>query len=72
MPGLPVFIKRGDSRGEIDALIRELSLTPEAAGLQKYIHATQADQTVVMVSGRDAPLARSLRERPGWLEPQEG
>ena len=24
MPGLPVFIKRGDSRGEVDALIREL------------------------------------------------
>jgi hypothetical protein len=72
MPGLPVFIKRGDSRGEVDALIRELALAPEAAGLQKYIYATQANQTVVMVSDRDAPLARSLRQRAGWLEPLEG
>jgi hypothetical protein len=72
MPGLPVFIKRGDSRGEVDALIRELALTPEAAGLQKYIYATQANQTVVMVADREAPLARSLRNRLGWLEPMEG
>jgi hypothetical protein len=72
MPVLPVFIKRGDSRGEVDALVRELSLTPEAAGLQKYIYASQANQTVVMVSGREVPLARSLRGRPGWLEPREG
>jgi hypothetical protein len=72
MPELPVFIKRGDSRAEVDALFQELALTPEEAGFQKYIYATQANQTVVMATSRDAPVARALRKRPGWLEPLEG
>jgi hypothetical protein len=71
VPRLPVFTKRGDSRAEVDAVLDELALTPEEAGLQKYIYATQANQTVVMISSRDAPLARSLRNRAGWVEPVE-
>lgn len=69
MSELPVFIKRGDFRAEVDALFRELALSPEEAGFQKYIYATQANQTVVMTTSRDAPVAQALRRRPGWLEP---
>ena len=72
MSEFPVLIKRGDHRAEVDALISEMELTPVEAGLQKYIYATQANQTVVMVTGRDVPIAAALRRRPGWLEPMEG
>lgn len=72
MSEFPVFIKRGDHRAEIDTLVTELELTPEEAGLQKYIYVSQANQTVAMVTGRDVPLAEALRSRPGWLEPMEG
>lgn len=41
-----------------------------AAGLQRVIYVTRANQTVVMVTGRDTPLARALRSA-GWQEPQE-
>jgi hypothetical protein len=68
---LPVFIKRGDARPEVDEVLAGLHLTPEAAGLNKYLFVTQANQTVVMVERRDAPLAGALRTRPGWLEPME-
>jgi len=67
-----VFLKRGDARAEVDAVVRELGSTPEAAGLHKYIHVVPAAQTVVMVTDADAPLARALRARPGWMEPQAG
>ena len=72
MSQYPVFIKRGDHRAEIDALMGEMELTLEEAGLQKYIYVSQANQTVVMMTGRDVPLATALRSRPGWLEPMEG
>jgi hypothetical protein len=71
IPAFPVFIRRGDARAEVDRLVRELGPTAEKAGFQKYIYASQADQTVVMTSGRDAPLANALRTRPGWDEPKE-
>jgi hypothetical protein len=66
----PVFIKRGDARHEVDELTRRLGTTPAAAGLHKSIYAAQADQTVVMVTGREAPLAASLRAG-GWQEPRD-
>lgn len=72
MPEFPVFVKRGDFRAEVDTLVREMGVTPEEAGLEKYIYVTQGNQTVVMVASRDARLAESLRRRPGWLEPVEG
>jgi hypothetical protein len=69
---LPVFIRRGDARAEVDRLVRELAATPAAAGFVKYFHVSKADQTVVMTAGRDTPLAHALRARPGWSEPVEG
>ena len=69
---LPVFIRRGDARAEVDRLIADLRMPPEQAGLHKYIYASKADQTVVMLAGRSVPLADALRGRAGWLEPVEG
>lgn len=71
MPGFPVFVKRGDALAEVDALVRELGGSPESAGLHKILYVTRAGQTVVMVTGREAPLAQRLRERGGWEEPDE-
>ena len=68
----PVFIARGDARAEVDRLLKELAPTPEAAGFRKYFYVQKADQTVVMVIGRDTPLALALRARKGWMEPTEG
>jgi hypothetical protein len=68
---LPVFIKRGDARSEVDDLLAGLQLSAEAAGLEKYLFITQANQTVVMVKAPDVPLAAVLRQRVGWLEPME-
>lgn len=67
-----VFLKRGDARGEVDAALARLAargVPREAAGLDKCIHVTQAEQTVLMVDGRDAPLAAEMRGKPGWTEP---
>lgn len=72
MPSYHVFTRRGDARAEVDGILRELGVTPERGGLHKYLFVTKADQTVVMVSGADAPLAAALRERRGWLEPSAG
>lgn len=71
----PVFIRRGDGRAEVDEILFQLEerATPgQELGFVKYLYVTQADQTVVMVINRDAPLARALRARPGWSEPIEG
>jgi hypothetical protein len=39
------------------------------AGFNKYLFATQADQTIVFLASRDAPLAGELRALRGWSEP---
>ena len=70
-PELPVFIKRGDARAEVDRLLAELGATPAQAGLHKYLFVTKADQTVVMVASRSSPIAGALRGRSGWMEPME-
>lgn len=73
-PAYPVFIKRGDARAEVDRVLEELKRahgSAGAAGFQKYLHVSKANQTVVMVTGRDTPLAATLRGRAGWLEPAE-
>lgn len=69
-PEYPVFVKRGDALAEIDAAVRTLGGTPGRAGLHKVIYAERADQTVVMVTSREAPLAAALRTG-GWVEPRE-
>lgn len=63
---MPVFVRPGDGRGEVDRLVREAG---EGSGFEKYFYVARADQTVVMVAGRDVPLAVLLRARPGWTEP---
>jgi hypothetical protein len=67
-----VLIKKGDALAEADAALKALEgrgVSREAAGFHKYMHVTQAEQTVVMVRHRDSPLAAELRGRPGWAEP---
>lgn len=66
-----VFTRTGDATAEVDRLVRELGGSAEAAGLHKSMYVTRADQTVVMTSGPDAPLADALRGRSGWREPRE-
>lgn len=63
---LPVFVRPGDGRDEVDRLVREAG---PGSGFEKYFYVARADQTVVMVAGREVPLAALLRARPGWTEP---
>ena len=66
-----VMTRRGDARGEVDDALRALEargVSREASGFHKYLHVTRAEQTVLMVARRDAPLAAELRGR-GWDEP---
>jgi hypothetical protein len=67
-----VLTKSGDAREEVDAALAALAergIDREASGFHKYLHVTRAEQTVVMVARRDAPLAVELRSRTGWGEP---
>lgn len=66
---LPVFVRRGDSTPEVDRMVASLG-GPAAAGLHRSIYVLRADQTVVMVAARDAPLAAELRTA-GWSEPRD-
>ncbi len=73
-PEYPVFIRRGDARAEVDRLLAELKTvhgSASQAGFHKYLYVTKADQTVVFVTRRDAPIAVALRGRGGWQEPRE-
>lgn len=65
----PVFVKRGDAMPEVDASLALLG-GAVAAGLHRVFYVERADQTVVMVTARDVPLADALRSR-GWAEPRE-
>ena len=69
-PEYPVFVKRGDALAEIDAAVKALGGSAGRAGLHKVIYAERADQTVAMVTSREAPMAVELRTR-GWVEPRE-
>ena len=74
MPDAPyhVLTKRGDARGEVDAALQALAargVSREAAGFHKYLHVTNAEQTVVMVRDRGCALAAELRVIAGWGEP---
>ena len=67
-----IFIKKGDALREVDAALARCAqrgLDRAAAGFNKYLFATQADQTIVFLASRDAPLAVELRALPGWSEP---
>jgi hypothetical protein len=67
-----VLTRSGDAMAEVDDALRALEargVGREASGFHKYVHVTQAEQTVVMVERRDSPLAAELRARPGWREP---
>lgn len=67
-----VLIHRGDALADVDAALKALEgrgVDRESSGFHKYMHVTQAAQTVVMVRNRQSPLAAELRARPGWTEP---
>ena len=70
MPQYPVFVRAGDAVDEVDTLVRELG-GADAAGLHRHMYVTRADQTVVMTTTPDAPLAVALRARASWLEPSD-
>lgn len=66
-----VMIKPGDALKEVDRALEALrarGVSREDAGFHKYMYVTQARQTVLMLTTRDAPLAADLRGR-GWMEP---
>ena len=67
-----VLTRSGDGTAEVDAALARLEtrgISGEAAGYHKHFFVTRADQTVLMVSEPDAPLAAELRGKPGWREP---
>lgn len=67
-----IFIRAGDALAEVDAALKRLRAAgtdSAAAGFNKYLYVTQADQTVVFLTGRDVPLAAELRALAGWMEP---
>ena len=66
---LPVFVRGGDSTPEVERIVTSLG-GPAAAGLHRSIYVTRANQTVVVVTARDTPLAIELRAA-GWSEPHD-
>jgi hypothetical protein len=69
-----VFLRRGDASAEVESIlqaVRDRGEQPEAAGFVRYFFVTQAEQTVVMVTGPDVPFAAELRSRRGWTVPAE-
>jgi hypothetical protein len=67
-----VLTRAGDGLSEVDAALGALAargIDRESSGFRKAFFVTRADQTVVTVTDRDAPLAAELRGRPGWREP---
>jgi hypothetical protein len=69
--GYHVLTRSGDASDEVARLVRELGDGSEI-GLHRCFFVSRARQTVVMATGPDAPIARALRARPGWLEPGAG
>ena len=71
-PAYHVLTHRGDALADVDAALAALAargIAKDAAGLHKVLHVTRAEQTVVRVTRRDAPIAVELRNRGGWSEP---
>ncbi len=67
-----ILIKSGDALAEVDRALDALKgrgVSREDAGFHKYMFVTQAKQTVLMVTSRQAPLAAELRGKAGWTEP---
>ncbi|HEX8392299.1 MAG TPA: hypothetical protein VF665_08100 [Longimicrobium sp.] len=67
-----IMIKPGDALAEVDralAALQSRGVSNDDAGFHKYMFVTQAKQTVLMVTTRQAPLAAELRGKPGWTEP---
>lgn len=67
---LPVFTHPGDVRSEVDRIVAGLG-GAQPAGLHRSLFVTRAGSTVVIVTGRDVPLAEALRAHTGWAEPVE-
>ncbi len=65
-----VLTRRGDALSDIEREVARLG-SREAAGLHRYFYVSRANQTVVMATHADAPIARALRAHPAWDEPSE-
>jgi hypothetical protein len=67
-----IFTRAGNGTPDIEAVQKRMKsrgLDAAASGFAKHILVTQADQTVVFLTGRDVPFADELRRLPGWREP---
>lgn len=65
-----VLTRRGDALSAIEREVSRIG-SREAAGLHRYFFVSRANQTVVMATHADAPIARALRALPDWDEPVE-
>lgn len=65
-----VLTRRGDALPDIEREVARLG-SREEAGLYRYFYVSRANQTVVMATHADAPIARALRALPDWDEPVE-
>lgn len=63
-----VLTRRGDALSDIEREVSRLG-SREAAGLHRYFYVSRANQTVVMATHADAPIAKALRALPAWDEP---
>jgi hypothetical protein len=71
-PTYHIFTRSGDACAEVDAVVAQLGVAaPADAGLHKCMYVTRANQTVVLLTDPDTTLARALRARTGWLEPEQ-
>ncbi len=69
----PVFTRRGDVVADVEKLADELARGAgrESIGLHKVMYVMRVDMTVVMVTGRETPLAEALRGNEHWKEPRD-
>ena len=65
-----VMTRRGNALPDIERELARLG-SPETAGLHRHFFVSRANQTVVMATRADAPIAVALRALPGWDEPSE-
>ena len=67
-----IFTRPGDGTRDVEEIGKALRAqlgSDAAAGFVKFFYVTQADSTVVFLTGPDTPFAAELRKRRVWMEP---
>lgn len=73
-PASYVFTRQGDGSRDVEEIAKRLRAqlgSDAAAGFTKFFYVTQADSTVVILTGPDVPFAAELRGRWPWVEPAQ-